>query len=229
MNTARQATENMEYVRRLLDEKQAGFAASVELAVSVMRRQIERPEENDGTGTAAWMPRDHREARPRARVARGPAGAPGHPLAGGPRLPPPGRLAPDGGAGAVGLPLVARTLHPPWSWPGSAVFARCAAASTTRPSWSASCQPRFFAALGHRRGRGRVPGLRHPPRSPAPPASGFDIPVQHQHRRFVIVGCSSRPGWPPCSSGATPESNKNGTQPPSPAHPVAPGAAGPAG
>jgi hypothetical protein len=66
MNTARQATENMEYVRRLLDEKQAGFAASVELAVSVMRRQIERPEENDGTDTAAWMPRDHREARPRS-------------------------------------------------------------------------------------------------------------------------------------------------------------------
>jgi len=27
MNTARQATENMEYVRRLLEEKQAGFAA----------------------------------------------------------------------------------------------------------------------------------------------------------------------------------------------------------
>jgi hypothetical protein len=45
MNTARQATENMEYVRRLLEEKQAGFAASVELAVSVIRRQIERPEE----------------------------------------------------------------------------------------------------------------------------------------------------------------------------------------
>ena len=64
MNTARQATENMEYVRRLLKEKQPGFAASVELAVSVIRRQIERPEENDGTDTAAWTPRDHREARP---------------------------------------------------------------------------------------------------------------------------------------------------------------------
>ena len=44
MNTAKQAMENMEYVRRLLEEKQAGFAASVELAVSVIRRQIERPE-----------------------------------------------------------------------------------------------------------------------------------------------------------------------------------------
>ena len=62
MNTARQATENMEYVRRLLEEKQAGFAASVELAVSVIRRQIEPPEENDGTDAAAWTPRDHREA-----------------------------------------------------------------------------------------------------------------------------------------------------------------------
>jgi ABC-type transport system involved in cytochrome c biogenesis ATPase subunit len=39
MNTARQATENMEYVRRLLEEKQAGFAPSVELAVSVIRQQ----------------------------------------------------------------------------------------------------------------------------------------------------------------------------------------------
>jgi len=80
MNTAKQAMENMEYVRRLLEEKQAGFAASVELAVSVIRRQIERPEENDGTDAVAWTPRDHREARPGARVARGPAGAPWHPL-----------------------------------------------------------------------------------------------------------------------------------------------------
>ena len=45
MNTAQQAMENMEYVRRLLEEKQPGFSASVELAVSVIRRQIERPEE----------------------------------------------------------------------------------------------------------------------------------------------------------------------------------------
>ncbi len=45
MNTAKQAMENMEYVRRLLEEKQTGFSASVELAVSFIRRQIERPEE----------------------------------------------------------------------------------------------------------------------------------------------------------------------------------------
>jgi hypothetical protein len=64
MNTATQATENMEYVRGLLEEKQAEFAASVESAVSVIRRQIERPEENDGTDATAWTAREHREARP---------------------------------------------------------------------------------------------------------------------------------------------------------------------
>jgi hypothetical protein len=37
--------ENMEYVRRLLGEKQPGFSASVELAVSFILRQIEWPEE----------------------------------------------------------------------------------------------------------------------------------------------------------------------------------------
>ncbi len=45
MNTSRQAVENMEYVRRLLKEKQPEFAASVELAVSFIQRQIGRPEE----------------------------------------------------------------------------------------------------------------------------------------------------------------------------------------
>jgi hypothetical protein len=45
MNTAKQAMENMEYVRRLLEEKQAGFSASVELAVSFIHHQIELPEE----------------------------------------------------------------------------------------------------------------------------------------------------------------------------------------
>ena len=35
MNTAKQAMANLEYVRRLLEEKQAGFSASVELAVSL--------------------------------------------------------------------------------------------------------------------------------------------------------------------------------------------------
>jgi hypothetical protein len=45
MSTAGQAAENMEYVRRLLEEKQPGFSASVELAVSSVRHQMEWPEE----------------------------------------------------------------------------------------------------------------------------------------------------------------------------------------
>jgi hypothetical protein len=45
MNTVKQAMENMEYVRRLLEEKQAGFSASVELSGSFIHRQIEWPEE----------------------------------------------------------------------------------------------------------------------------------------------------------------------------------------
>jgi hypothetical protein len=70
MNTAKQAAENMAYVRRLLKEKQAGFSAAVELAVSLIDRRIEWPEGNDGTDAAARTPRDHRGARPRAGVAR---------------------------------------------------------------------------------------------------------------------------------------------------------------
>ena len=72
MNTARQAMQNMEYVRRLLEEKQAGFAASVELAVSIIHRQIAAGG-NDGNNAAAWPPRDNREAGPGAPVARGAA------------------------------------------------------------------------------------------------------------------------------------------------------------
>ena len=34
-NSAKQAMENMEYVRRLLGQKQPGFAASLEFAVSL--------------------------------------------------------------------------------------------------------------------------------------------------------------------------------------------------
>ena len=39
MNTARQATENMEYVRRLLREKQPEFAAALELAMNLVLRE----------------------------------------------------------------------------------------------------------------------------------------------------------------------------------------------
>jgi len=35
MNTAKQAMENIEYVRRLLEEMQAGFSASAELLPAV--------------------------------------------------------------------------------------------------------------------------------------------------------------------------------------------------
>ena len=52
MNAARQAMENMEYVRRLLEEKQAGFAAAVELAMSISHRQIAAGG-NDGNNAAA--------------------------------------------------------------------------------------------------------------------------------------------------------------------------------
>ena len=45
MNTAKQAMENLEYLRRLLEEKQVGFSTPVELAVSFFHRQIEWPEE----------------------------------------------------------------------------------------------------------------------------------------------------------------------------------------
>ena len=45
MNTDKQAMENMEYVRKLLEEKQPGFAASVEFALSFIHHQIELPEE----------------------------------------------------------------------------------------------------------------------------------------------------------------------------------------
>jgi len=35
--------ENMEYVRRLLGKKQPGFAASLELAVSLAETSMEKP------------------------------------------------------------------------------------------------------------------------------------------------------------------------------------------
>ena len=43
-----QSTENMEYVRRLLRQKQPGFAAALESAVILVERQLRSPE----------MPRD---------------------------------------------------------------------------------------------------------------------------------------------------------------------------
>ena len=43
MNTAVRAIENMEYVRRLLGQKQPGFAASLELAASQLERKLREP------------------------------------------------------------------------------------------------------------------------------------------------------------------------------------------
>ncbi len=43
MKTVEQAIENMEYVRRLLRQKQPGFAASLELAESQLERKLREP------------------------------------------------------------------------------------------------------------------------------------------------------------------------------------------
>ena len=43
MKSAKQATENVEYVRRLLGQKQPGFAASLEFAVSLTETSMEKP------------------------------------------------------------------------------------------------------------------------------------------------------------------------------------------
>jgi hypothetical protein len=45
MNTAKQAMESLEYVRGLLEEKQAGFGASAELAPFFIPDRIESSEE----------------------------------------------------------------------------------------------------------------------------------------------------------------------------------------
>jgi len=41
MVVTQQSTENMEYVRRLLKQKQPGFAAALELAVDLVERNLE--------------------------------------------------------------------------------------------------------------------------------------------------------------------------------------------
>ena len=43
MKTVKAAMENMEYVRRLLGQKQPGFAASLELAASQLERKLREP------------------------------------------------------------------------------------------------------------------------------------------------------------------------------------------
>jgi hypothetical protein len=43
MVITQQRTENMEYVRRLLRQKQPGFSAALELAVVLVERQLRSP------------------------------------------------------------------------------------------------------------------------------------------------------------------------------------------
>ena len=47
-----QSTENMEYVRRLLKQKQPGFAAALELAVDLVERELGSPELPRDVGAA---------------------------------------------------------------------------------------------------------------------------------------------------------------------------------
>ena len=42
MKSTKQAIENVEYVRRLLEQKQPGFAASLEFAASLVEASLER-------------------------------------------------------------------------------------------------------------------------------------------------------------------------------------------
>jgi len=63
MKSAKQAMENMEYVRRLLEQKQPGFAASLELAVSLADTSMEKPMDDElirlsaaaARGACLWM------------------------------------------------------------------------------------------------------------------------------------------------------------------------------
>jgi hypothetical protein len=54
MKSVKQAMDNMEYVRRLLGEKQPRFAASLELAVSQVEKKLRE---------SAKAPRNRRDAR----------------------------------------------------------------------------------------------------------------------------------------------------------------------
>jgi hypothetical protein len=60
MKTVKEAMENMEYVRRLLGQKQPGFAASLELAASQLERKLREP---------VMAPQNRRHVRPPAAAA----------------------------------------------------------------------------------------------------------------------------------------------------------------
>ncbi|HMD25447.1 MAG TPA: hypothetical protein VKH61_15220 [Streptosporangiaceae bacterium] len=57
MVITQQRTENMEYVRRLLRQKQPGFSAALELAVILVEQQLRSPD----------MPRDIGAGEPHGR------------------------------------------------------------------------------------------------------------------------------------------------------------------
>jgi len=57
MIITQQRTENMEYVRRLLRQKQPGFAVALELAVILVEQQLRSPD----------MPRDISAGEPRGQ------------------------------------------------------------------------------------------------------------------------------------------------------------------
>ena len=47
MKSTKQAMENMEYVRRLLEQKKPGFAASLEFAASLVETSQEKPMDDE--------------------------------------------------------------------------------------------------------------------------------------------------------------------------------------
>ena len=72
MKTVEQAIENMEYVRRLLRQKQPGFAASLELAASQLERKRREPACSPGTGAVGRSLQEWttKSTAPRSNAAR---------------------------------------------------------------------------------------------------------------------------------------------------------------
>jgi hypothetical protein len=53
MVVTQQSTENMEYVRKLLKQKQPGFAAALELVVDLVERDLKSPKMSRDISTPA--------------------------------------------------------------------------------------------------------------------------------------------------------------------------------
>jgi hypothetical protein len=53
MVVTQQSTENMEYVRKLLKQKQPGFAAALQLAVDLVERDLKSPKMSRDISTPA--------------------------------------------------------------------------------------------------------------------------------------------------------------------------------